>query len=248
MRREEFQNYLNTLLSPSDFKDYCPNGLQVEGRAEVRHIVCGVTASLALIDAAVARGADTLLVHHGYFWRGEDPRVIGIRRKRLAELLRHELNLFAYHLPLDRHPLLGNNAQWAHVMGWSATGYFGEQDLGCLGDLAPAELAMQIGRSIAARTGRDPLLVGDENRLVRRIAWCSGAAQSMFDAAIAAGAELFVSGEISEQTVHLARESGVPYIAAGHHATERYGIQALAAHLAAETGLRCDFVDIENPV
>ena len=248
MKREELQAYLDGLLSASRVKDYCPNGLQVEGAADVCHIVCGVTASLALIEAAIARGADTLLVHHGYFWRGEDPRVVATRRTRLAKLLGHDINLFAYHLPLDLHPELGNNAQWGRAMGWRPDGTAGEQDLISLATLDEPETAAQIGRSIAARTGREPLVIGDVSHPVKRVAWCTGAAQSMFDSAIAAGAQLFVSGEVSEQTVHLARESGVPYIAAGHHATERYGIQALGAHLAAQTGLRCEFVDIENPV
>ena len=248
MKREELQAYLDGLLSASRVKDYCPNGLQVEGAPDVCHIVCGVTASLALVDAAIARGADTLLVHHGYFWRGEDPRVVATRRTRLARLLGHDINLFAYHLPLDLHPELGNNAQWARAMGWRTDGTAGEQDLISLATLEAPETAMQIGRSIAARTGREPLVVGDAGHPVTRVAWCTGAAQSMFESAIAAGAQLFVSGEVSEPTVHLARESGVPYIAAGHHATERYGILALGAHLAAQTGLRCEFVDIENPV
>ncbi len=248
MKREELQIYLDALLFASKTKDYCPNGLQVEGAPEVRHIVCGVTASLALIEAAIARGADTLLVHHGYFWRGEDPRVVATRRTRLAQLLRHDINLFAYHLPLDLHPELGNNAQWARVMGWRPDGACGEQDLIGLARLDAPESAARIARSIAARTGREPLLVGAAERSVSRVAWCTGAAHSMFEAAINAGAELFVSGEIAEQTVHLARESGVPYIAAGHHATERYGIQALAAHLCVAKALRCEFVDIENPV
>ena len=248
MERAELQRYLDTLLDVARFKDYCPNGLQVEGRAQVRRIVCGVTASQALLDAAVACGADAVLVHHGYFWRGEDGRVTGMRRKRLATLLGNDINLFAYHLPLDAHPELGNNAQLGRLMGWEPDGRFGEQDLGWLGRPAePATLA-QVAGELGSRLEREPLSIGDSDRLVSRIAWCSGAAQSLFEDAIAAGAELFVSGEISEQTVHLARESGVAYIAAGHHATERYGVQALAEHLGRQLGIACEFVDIDNPV
>ncbi|MCX9154871.1 Nif3-like dinuclear metal center hexameric protein [Niveibacterium sp. 24ML] len=247
MHRDELTRYLDDLLGAPRIKDYCPNGLQVEGRADVRKLVCGVTASLALIDAAIARGADGLLVHHGYFWRGEDPRVLATRRKRLARLLGHDLNLYAYHLPLDLHPELGNNAQLAKLMGWRAVGRFGDQDIGVIGELeAPAPL-MQVARSIGARLGREPLVVGEAAGEIRHVAWCTGAAQGMFEAAIAAGAELFVSGEVSEPTVHLARESGVPYIAAGHHATERYGVHALGAHLQAQLGIHCEFVDIDNP-
>lgn len=248
MHRDELTRYLDDLLGAPRVKDYCPNGLQVEGRAEVRKLVCGVTASLALIDAAIARGADGLLVHHGYFWRGEDPRVVATRRKRLARLLGNELNLYAYHLPLDLHPELGNNAQLAKLMGWRATGRFGDQDVGVIGELeAPASL-MQVVRSVGARLGREPLVVGEAATEIRRVAWCTGAAHGLFEAAIAAGAELFVSGEVSEPTVHLARESGVPYIAAGHHATERYGVHALGQHLQTSIGIQCDFVDIDNPV
>lgn len=248
MERNELLAYLDGLLNVASVRDYCPNGLQVEGRAEVRHVVCGVTACLGLIDEAVARGADTLLVHHGWFWRGEDPRVVATRRRRLGLLLAHDINLIAYHLPLDLHPEYGNNAQLARALGWVEEGRFGDQMLGSIGRPELPVPAHQMARSIAARLGREPLLLGDGSREVRRVAWCSGAAQSHFEAAIAAGADLFVSGEVSEPTTHLARESGVPYIAAGHHATERYGVHALGRHLTERFGLRCDFADLDNPV
>jgi dinuclear metal center YbgI/SA1388 family protein len=248
MQRAELERYLDQMLDVVRFRDYCPNGLQVEGRAEVGRIVCGVTASKALIDAAIAAGADALLVHHGWFWRGEDGRVTGIRKPRLKALLEHDINLFAYHLPLDAHAELGNNAQWAQRMGWTVEGRFAEQDVGFLGRAGGAATADELAQQLAAKLGRVPLLVGDGTRELGRIAWCSGGAQGWFEQAIAAGADAYVSGEISEQTVHLAQESGVPYIAAGHHATERYGVQALGAHLAARFGLDCRFVDIDNPV
>lgn len=248
MRREELDAYLNGLLEPARFRDYCPNGLQVEGRAEVRRIVCGVTASQAMIEAAVARGADALLVHHGWFWKGEDGRVTGFRKCRLQTLLAHDINLFAYHLPLDAHGELGNNAQLAARLGWTATGRFAEQDIGFLGVPSAPTLAEALARQVGQMLDRPPMLVGDGRREVRKIAWCSGGAQSYFEQAILAGADLFLSGEISEQTVHLARESGVPYLAAGHHATERYGVMALGEHLAERCGLDCVFVEIENPV
>ena len=248
MKREELVSYLDRLLEPTKFKDYCPNGLQVEGRAEVRRIVAGVTASQALLDAAVARGADAVLVHHGYFWRGDDGRVTGIRRQRLGTLINHDINLLAYHLPLDAHPEFGNNAQLALGLGWLPEARFGEQDIAWLGTLAePADLATVSG-NVERLLGREPLVIGEAGRPVRRIAWCSGGAQGYFEQAIALGVDAYVSGEISEQTVHLARESGVAYIAAGHHATERGGVQALAAHLSEKFGLDCEFVDIENPV
>jgi dinuclear metal center YbgI/SA1388 family protein len=248
VRRDALQSYLDHLLDPTHQKDYCPNGLQVEGKEEVCRVVCGVTASQHLLDAAVVRRADAVLVHHGYFWRGEDGRVTGIRRRRLATLLGHDLNLFAYHLPLDSHPELGNNAQFGRLMGWHGAAAFGDQELGWLATLAEAETAGRLARSVAARIGREPLLVGDPHRPVRRVGWCTGAAQGFLEQAIAAGADLYLSGEISEQTVHLAREAGVAYLAAGHHATERYGVMAVGHHLRERFGLAVEFVDQENPV
>ena len=248
MKREELVEYLEGLLQPANFRDYCPNGLQVEGRAEIVRVVAGVTASQALLDAAVARGADAVLVHHGYFWKGEDGRVTGIRRQRLKTLLGHDINLLAYHLPLDAHPELGNNAQLASRLDWQPDGRFGEQDIGWLGQAAAPTTAGRLAERIAIELGRQPLLIGDPQRPVRRLGWCTGGAQGYFEQAIALGVDAFISGEISEQTVHLARESGVAYLACGHHATERYGVAALAAHLAAQCGLQCEFVDVDNPV
>jgi dinuclear metal center YbgI/SA1388 family protein len=248
MKREQLVEYLDGLLQPAKFRDYCPNGLQVEGSTEVRRVVAGVTASQALLDIAVARGADAVLVHHGYFWKGEDGRVTGIRRQRLKALLGNDINLLAYHLPLDAHPELGNNAQLASRLGWLPDGRFGEQDIAWLGTTGAPTTAGGLVAQVADSLVRDPMLIGDPGRPVRRIGWCSGGAQGYFEQAIALGVDAFVSGEISEQTVHLARESGVAYLACGHHATERYGVAALAAHLAEKYGLQCDFVDLDNPV
>jgi dinuclear metal center YbgI/SA1388 family protein len=248
MKREELVSYLDGLLEPAMFRDYCPNGLQVEGREEVKRIVAGVTASQALLDAAIEAKADAILVHHGYFWKGDDGRVTGIRRKRLGALISHDINLIAYHLPLDAHPELGNNAQLASRLGWIAEGRFGEQDIAWYGRLAEPVALSALAENINQLMGRVPLVIGDLSRRVAKIAWCSGGAQGYLEQAIALGVDVYVSGEISEQTVHLARESGVAYIAAGHHATERYGVQAVAAHLAARFGLDCQFIDVANPV
>ena len=248
MKRDELVGYLDQLLECGRFRDYCPKGLQVEGRPEIRCIVAGVTASQALLDEAVARGADAVLVHHGYFWRGEDGRVTGIRRRRLATLLAADINLLAYHLPLDAHPEFGNNAQLARRAGWLPEGRFGEQDLGWVGRPAEPCSAGEMAARLRAAVAREPMLIGDAGRRVGRVAWCTGAAQGFFESAIALGADLFVSGEISEPTVHLARESGVPYLACGHHASERYGVQALGEHLQDAFGIECSFVEIENPV
>ena len=248
MQRAELERYLDQILEVGRFRDYCPNGLQEEGRAEVGRIVCGVTASKALIDAAIAAEADAILVHHGWFWRGEDGRVTGIRKPRLKALLENDINLFAYHLPLDAHAELGNNAQLAQRMGWTVDGRFAEQDAGFLGRAGGKATAGELAQRLAQKLNRAPMLVGDAARKLGRIAWCSGGAQGWFEQAIAAGADVYVSGEISEQTVHLAHESGVPYIAAGHHATERYGVQALGAHLSDRFGLECRYVELDNPV
>ncbi len=246
--REDLRAHLDALLDAARFRDYCPNGLQVEGRERIGRIVCGVTASQALIEAAIQRRADALLVHHGWFWKAEDGRVTGFRKQRMARLLAQDMNLFAYHLPLDAHATLGNNAQLAARLGWSITGNFAEQGIGFVGVLPAPVSAGELAHQMERVLGRAPLLIGDPVRTVARIAWCSGGAQDYFEAALATGADVFVSGEISEQTVHLARETGMAFIAAGHHATERYGVMALAAHLAGQFGIDCEFVDIDNPV
>lgn len=247
MQRDELVRYLDDLLEAPRFKDYCPNGLQVEGRAEVRRIVAGVSASRDLLDAAVALGADAVLVHHGYFWRGEDSRIVGMRRQRLATLLTNDISLIAYHLPLDAHPQFGNNAGLAMACGWRVEGRFLEQDIGCHGTPAEPSTLAEVASRLAAALGREPLVIGDALRPIRRMAWCTGGAQGYVEQAALLGADVYVSGEISEQTVHAARECGIAYIAAGHHATERFGPAALARHLAERFGIAADFVDIDNP-
>jgi dinuclear metal center YbgI/SA1388 family protein len=248
MQRTELDAYLDQYLEVSRFRDYCPNGLQVEGRATVERIVTGVTASVELLKAAISAQADAVLVHHGYFWRGEDARIVGVRRSRIALLIEHDLNLYAFHLPLDAHPDVGNNAALARTLGFAVSGRFGEQDLGFYGELQDDVTLAALAARIEERLGRQPLVIGDDSRPVRRIAWCTGAAQGYLEDALRLGVDAYLSGEISEQTVHLARESGVAFIAAGHHATERYGVQALGAHLAQRFGIEHRFVDIPNPV
>ncbi len=238
---------LDELMEPARFRDYCPNGMQVEGKRDIGLLISGVTASLALIEAAIGAGADGLLVHHGLFWKGDDMRVVGPRRRRLGALLGNDLNLFAYHLPLDALPGMGNNAQLGTRLGLSADAWFGEQQIGCVGSLDGAVTARDFARRVALALAREPLLIGDPARPVRRVAWCSGGAQGYFEDAIAAGCDLYLSGEVSEQTTHLAREAGVAYIAAGHHATERYGAEAVGRHLAGRFGIRHLHLDIDNP-
>lgn len=238
------------LLDPGRFRDYGPNGLQVEGRSEVRTLVSGVTASLALIEAAAQAGADAIFVHHGLFWRGQDGRVTGWMKQRLASLLAHDINLFAYHLPLDAHPEFGNNAQLALKLGLQADGRFGEHDLGFIGSRAGAESfagTEALAAHVEKQLERPVTVVSGDRRPIRRIAWCTGGAQGYFEAAIAAGADAFLTGEISEPQAHYARECGVSFLACGHHATERYGAPAVAAHVAAQLGIAHRFIDIDNP-
>jgi len=245
--RSEVESQLQCLLRPETFKDYGPNGLQVEGRREVRRIVSGVTASLAFIDAAIETGADTLLVHHGLFWRGQDGRLTGWLRQRVARLMAHDINLFAYHLPLDAHAELGNNAQLGVRLGLRADGRFGDQDLGFIGPAGPWADLLALTSGVQTALGRAAVSVAGDGRALRRVAWCSGGAQGYFEAAVAAGADAFITGEISEPQAHLARETGVAFIACGHHASERYGAPAVAAHVAAQCGLEHVFIDIDNP-
>jgi dinuclear metal center YbgI/SA1388 family protein len=248
MHRDELARYLDQMLDAARVADYCPNGLQVEGRPEIRTIVSGVSASVALIEAALAAGADALLVHHGYFWRGEDPRLVGPRKRRIELLLANGLSLFAYHLPLDLHPALGNNAQLAARLELIPEGRTGEQDLVSYGTLRHPLSLESFGEHVRTKLAREPLVIGEATRRVERVAWCTGAAQGYFEAAIAIGADAYLTGEISEQHVHLARESGVAFVAAGHHATERFGVQAVGEHLAGRFGLVHRFIDVPNPV
>lgn len=242
------EQWLNATLNTAAFNDYCPNGLQVEGKPTISHIISGVTASQALIDVAAQRQAGALLVHHGWFWKGEDPRILGTRKRRLATLLAHDLNLLAFHLPLDAHPVLGNNAQLARVLGLVAETAAASNGLLWFGSMPGANTLAQVAGRVEQRLNRPPLVIGAEELTVQRIAWCTGAAQNMLDQAIRGGAQIFITGEVSEPTVHLAREAGVGFISAGHHATERYGVQALGQAIAKEFGICVDFVDIYNPV
>lgn len=248
--RTQLLQTLDALLQPERFRDYGPNGLQVEGVAKVRKIVSGVTASRALIEAAIAAQADTIFVHHGLFWRGQDGCVTGWMKQRLKLLLAHDINLLAYHLPLDAHPELGNNAQLGLQLGLTAQARFGEQDLGFLGERIASvgfESADALAQHIKIQLNRPVTLVSSAQHAIKKIAWCSGGGQSYFEAAIAAGADAFITGEISEPQAHIARECGVAYLACGHHASERYGARAVAAHVATQFGLAHEFIDIDNP-
>ncbi|OUR65452.1 Nif3-like dinuclear metal center hexameric protein [Methylophaga sp. 42_25_T18] len=249
--RTELLSYLETLLEPNRFQDYCPNGLQVEGQEQVHTLVTGVTASQDLIEAALDVGADTIIVHHGYFWRGEDPRVIGVKQKRLKQLLLNNVNLIAYHLPLDAHPSLGNNVQLSELLGFEVDGRIsgtGDPALAMCGCLAEPQSVHELADHLRQQLEREPLVIQAHDRPITTIGWCTGAAQDYIQQAAELGLDAFLSGEISEQTVHLARELGINYFAAGHHATERYGVLALGEHLAQQFDIQNQFIDIDNPV
>ena len=247
--RQDLLGSLDDLLQPQRFKDYGPNGLQVEGKSRITRLVSGVTASRALIEAAIDLRADAIFVHHGLFWRGYDGRVTGWMKERLRLLLAHDINLFAYHLPLDAHAELGNNAQLGLQLGLQADGRFGEQQLGWTGTSTngPFADAQALAQHVETTLGHAVVLVPGKGGPVRRIGWCTGGAQGYFEDAIAAGADTFLTGEISEPQAHYARECGVAFLACGHHATERYGAPAVAAHVAAQFGIAHEFIDIDNP-
>ena len=248
MLRDQLLQRLDEKLEPWRFHDYAPNGLQVEGRTEIKKIIAGVTASQALIDAAIAKQADAILVHHGYFWKGEPPQLTGIKKTRVKSLLINDINLIAYHLPLDAHPELGNNAQLARMLNWQVAGQCGEQALVWYGTPAESLTAQALADQLSCVLDRQALLLGNSERVVRRLAWCTGGAQNYFTDAIALGVDVFICGEVSEQHFHLANESGVTFIAAGHHATERYGICALGDWLAEQEDLQVTYLEFDNPV
>ncbi|MBA0922332.1 MAG: Nif3-like dinuclear metal center hexameric protein, partial [Nitrosospira sp.] len=246
MKLSELKSYLDQLLNVSHFHDYCPNGLQVEGRNEIYTVITGVTASLNLLQAAVAANADLILVHHGYFWRGENECVVGMKRHRIALLIENNINLLAYHLPLDAHSVLGNNAQLGCQLDFIESGRFGEQNIAMLGHLSRDITLEELGVKIERVLSRTPLIIGDKAGLIRRIAWCTGAAESYFNEAIRLNVDVFITGEISERNVHVSRECGVGLISAGHHATERYGVKALGEHIAQKFGITHQFIDENN--
>lgn len=245
---QEIVAYTNEFLRINEFKDYAPNGLQVEGKAEVHKLVCGVTACEALIDVAVAQAADVVLVHHGYFWRGEDPCLTGMKGRRIRKLIKNDISLLGYHLPLDAHPDVGNNVLLARLLGMVTQGNMDEQGVGNYGVMEEPYSLAELAARVEKGLGREPLVVAGGDHAIKKIAWCSGGAQKYLQQAAALGVDAYISGEISENTFHEARELGVHYIAAGHHATERYGVQALAKHLAEKFAFEFEFIDINNPV
>lgn len=247
----ELVKYTDNLLEIGKFNDYCPNGLQVQGSNEINVLITGVTASAALLDAAIEKQADAILVHHGYFWKNEDMRIIGIKRRRLHTLLSAEINLLAYHLPLDAHAIYGNNVQLAQLLRLTPHGLFGGgngPDIAMYGELAASMTGEEFAGNVHAQLGRPPVHIASSKNRIKTIGWCTGSAQSYIEKAVELGLDAYLSGEISEQTVHIARESQTHFFAAGHHATERYGVKALGQHLAEKFDFEHEFIDIDNPV
>ncbi|MBK1734098.1 Nif3-like dinuclear metal center hexameric protein [Halorhodospira abdelmalekii] len=250
VHREELAAYLNETLDVHSITDYAPNGLQVEGRDEIRRLVTGVSVSQALFERAVQAEADAILVHHGFFWKGEESRIVGLKAQRLRRLLSVDLNLFAYHLPLDVHPEFGNNAGLAELLECTVEQRVtvrGIPGLLWLGRVATPVTAAALAERLAHTLGQQPVRVGAGTEPIRRIAWCSGGGERLIEEAIAHGAEAFISGELSEPITHIAREAGVHFFAAGHHATERCGVQRLGEHIAATFGIAHEYIEIPNP-
>ncbi|PYE34433.1 dinuclear metal center YbgI/SA1388 family protein [Idiomarina fontislapidosi] len=246
----QLTDYLDDLLKARQIRDFCPNGLQVSGKGTIKRIMTGVTASQALVDQAVAANVDALLVHHGYFWKNESPAIVGMKKRRIKALLDADINLIAYHLPLDAHPELGNNAQLAKLMNWTIDGTADPNDPGSVLMLGRVEQPCSsdaLADALAERLNRSLTCYVPCQQPINRIAWCTGGGQGFIDQAAALGVDGFITGEVSEQTVHSAREQGIAFFAAGHHATERYGAKALGEHLAHQFNLDVDFVDIDNP-
>ena len=254
--------FCDEYLSAPAFKDYAPNGLQVDGGRPIQRIVTGVTACEALIDAAIADHADAILVHHGYFWKGEPAPITGIKGQRIRKLMQHGISLIGYHLPLDAHPRIGNNAKLAELLDMSIIGALYPTESHPVGNIATCtpQSAQSLITQITEVLGRLPLHIsthyqtsdtnqsdGQNDRLIERVGICTGGAQDMIEQAALMGCDAFISGEISERTTHIARELGIDYFACGHHATERGGIQALGELIAEQFGLPVTFIDIDNP-
>jgi len=250
LNNKKLENILTELMQPHRVRDFTVNGMQVQGKDIVTKVVTGVTASQALIDAAVEQQADAILVHHGYFWKNESPAITGIKYNRIKTLIKHDINLYAYHLPLDIHPELGNNVELAKLLGITVRRGLEPWDkasIALVGKFEDEISTEELTQRIETQLNRSPLVV-DAGKPIKSVAWCTGGGQSYIELAIEQGIDAFISGEASEQTIHLAREAGMSFFAAGHHATERYGIKALGEWLAEEKGLDVTFIDIDNPV
>ena len=246
----ELERELNRLLGPENFRDYAPNGLQVASEQPISLVVSGVSATQALIDVAIEKGAQAILVHHGYFWKGENPCLVGMKYQRIKRLIDHGISLFAYHLPIDAHPTLGNNAQLAARLGIEVTDGLERGNPYSVGNIGKFSCSMsgdELKQKISKELGREPLHIDAPGRPICNVAWCTGGAQGYIEKAIDCGVDAYITGEVSEQTTHIAREYGIHFFAAGHHATERYGVQSVGAAVAEKMHIDHEFIDIYNP-
>ena len=251
MKNIKLANKLDQHLEIHQFKDYCPNGLQVEGRLEIKKIITGVTACQALIDQAIEEKADAIIVHHGFFWKGETQQITGMKYNRIKALIKNDINLYAYHLPLDVHPELGNNAQLAKLLEITdrrPLEPWDKRSVGRVGKFENAISAATLSERLEMVLDRKPLHIDGGKPEIKTVAWCTGGGQDYINIAAEQGIDAFISGEISERTVHIAREMGIHYFAAGHHATERFGVQALGKWIESEMGIEVKYIEINNPV
>lgn len=245
------ERYLKDFLNCSDYTDYAPNGLQVAGTDSIHHLCTAVTASREVINKTAELGGQALLVHHGYFWRGEDPCIVGNKYQRIAGLFHNNINLFAYHLPLDCHRELGNNQGLAKALGITITDRISmgnNANLLWIGQLDQPVTVTAWTSIIHQALEREPLVVNAGNHSIQKLAWCTGSAQDFIEKAAEFEVDAYLSGEISERTFYQAKELGVHYFACGHHATERFGVKALGEHLSQKFGIQYTFIDTENPV
>jgi dinuclear metal center YbgI/SA1388 family protein len=251
MRNRKLANKLDQFLEIHQFKDYSPNGLQIEGVEQVQKIITGVTANQALIDIAIEEHADAILVHHGFFWKGEPQEIVGMKYKRIKALIENGINLYAYHLPLDVHPELGNNVQLARLLEITDRRPLEPWDKRSVGRVGKFEQVITpdaLSDRIESVLSRKPLHIDGGKKEINSVAWCTGGGQDYISIAAEQGIDAFISGEISERTVHIAHEMGIHYYAAGHHATERYGVKAFGEWIEGELELDVKFIDIHNPV
>ena len=252
MQTEQLTSYINDVLQISDFTDYAPNGLQIEGRSSVKRLATAVTANYRVIEQAIDWKADALLVHHGYFWKGESPCIVGMKQQRIQALLKHNINLYAYHLPLDCHLTLGNNAQLANVCSFlvNQSHTIGcNKDLLWQGELSAVQSSAEFSKFLSDVLRQQVIHLPDSSdKQIKSLAWCSGGAQDLIEKAASLGVDAYISGEVSERTYYQAQELDIHYFSCGHHATERYGVQALGMYLASELELEHQFFDANNPV
>ena len=247
----EIIQWCDQTLKSHEFKDYAPNGLQIEGTSEVKKILCAVTASQTAIDAAVAYGADLLLVHHGYFWKGEPYPITGMRGKRIKSLIQHDISLVGYHLPLDSHPTIGNNAAIADLLELEHIQALDPNERNPIGNIGYLKSAMspEVFKQFASeKLGFDAIHLPADKTSIQKVGFCTGGAQDYIKKAADQDCDAYISGEVSERTFYEAQELNVHYYACGHHATEKYGVQRLAKAISEQFNIEYSYFELNNPI